>query len=40
LSKPAWESEVSKMIKAYRAPVDESDVPAIVDYLVTTRGKD
>src|ERR1700754_803030 len=39
LSKPAWESEVGKMIKAYRAPIDESDVPAIVDYLVKMKGK-
>lgn len=40
LSKSAWESEVGKMIKAYRAPIDESDVPAIVDYLVKTKGQD
>ncbi|WP_029078344.1 sulfite:cytochrome C oxidoreductase subunit b precursor [Bradyrhizobium sp. th.b2] len=39
LPKAAWESEVGKMIKAYKAPVDESDVPAIVDYLVKTKGK-
>ena len=38
LSKSAWESEVLKMIKVYRAPIDESDVPAIVDYLVSTKG--
>lgn len=40
LAKSAWESEVGKMIKVYRAPIDESDVPAIVDYLVKTKGKD
>lgn len=40
LSKSAWESEVHKMIKVYRAPIDETDVPAIVDYLVKTKGKD
>ena len=40
LSKSTWESEVGKMIKVYRAPIDESDVPAIVDYLVKTKGKD
>jgi hypothetical protein len=39
LTKSAWESEVNKMIKAYRAPIDENDVPAIVDYLVKIRGK-
>jgi len=40
LSKSAWESEVRKMINAYKAPIDESDVPAIVDYLVKMKGKD
>jgi hypothetical protein len=38
LSKSAWEAEVHKMISAYRAPIDENDVPAIVDYLVSTKG--
>ncbi|WP_456733645.1 hypothetical protein [Bradyrhizobium sp. USDA 3364] len=38
LSRPVWDSEVRKMIKVYRAPIDESDVPAIVDYLVSTKG--
>jgi len=38
LSKSAWESEVRKMINAYKAPIGESDVPAIVDYLVKTKG--
>jgi hypothetical protein len=44
LSQPAlpratWEAEVRKMINVYRAPVDEADVPAIVDYLARTKGK-
>ena len=38
LSRSVWDSEVRKMIKVYRAPIDESDVPAIVDYLVSTKG--
>jgi hypothetical protein len=38
LSRSAWDSEVQKMINIYRAPVDESDVPAIVDYLASTKG--
>ncbi len=38
LSKSAWESEVRKMINAYKAPIDESDVPAIVDYLASMKG--
>jgi hypothetical protein len=38
LSRSVWDSEVRKMIKVYRAPIDESDVSAIVDYLVSTKG--
>jgi cytochrome c553 len=33
-----WEAEVYKMIRVYRAPVDEADVPAIVAYLVKLKG--
>jgi hypothetical protein len=39
LPRSTWESEVSKMIKVYKAPVDETDVPAIVDYVVRTMDK-
>ena len=38
LPKATWEAEVHKMINAYKAPVDEKDVGAIVDYLVRTKG--
>ena len=31
-----WQAEVSKMIKAYRAPIQEEDAPKIVDYLAAT----
>ena len=31
-----WRSEVSKMIKAYHAPIPEEDVGKIVDYLAAT----
>ncbi|MBV9557453.1 MAG: cytochrome c [Pseudolabrys sp.] len=32
--KPAgWDAEVTKMIKAFGAPIDEADAKAIVDYL-------
>ena len=31
-----WETEVSKMIKAYHAPISETDVKAIVEYLSRT----
>ena len=33
--KDFWQAEVTKMIKVYGAPIDEKDVPAIVDYLST-----
>lgn len=38
LPKAAWEAEVHKMIKVYKAPIDEGDVPAIVNYLASTKG--
>jgi mono/diheme cytochrome c family protein len=38
MAKPAWEAEVAKMRNVYKAPVAEADVPAIVDYLVRTKG--
>lgn len=31
--KAFWESEVTKMIKVYHAPIDEADGKAIADYL-------
>jgi len=34
--KDFWQAEVTKMIKVYGAPVDEADVPKIVDYLAAT----
>jgi hypothetical protein len=38
LSKATWAGVVDKMIHAYKAPVAETDVPAIVDYLTETKG--
>ena len=38
LPKATWEVEVRKMITVYRAPIEEADVPAIVDYLASTKG--
>jgi hypothetical protein len=38
LPKAAWEAEVAKMRNVYKAPVSESDVPAILDYLVRIKG--
>ncbi len=34
-----WTAEVTKMQRAYGAPVDDADVPKIVDYLVQAYGK-
>jgi sulfite dehydrogenase (cytochrome) subunit B len=34
--KDFWQAEVTKMIKVYGAPIDDADVPKIVDYLTTT----
>jgi mono/diheme cytochrome c family protein len=34
--KDFWQAEVTKMIKVYGAPIDEADVPKIVDYLSST----
>jgi len=34
--KDFWQAEVTKMIKVYGAPIDEADVPKIVDYLTQT----
>ncbi len=33
MPKAAWEAEINKMRNVYKAPVPESDVAAIVDYL-------
>jgi hypothetical protein len=38
LPKATWAAVVDKMIHAYKAPVAEKDVPAIVDYLTETKG--
>ncbi|MGC1464607.1 MAG: cytochrome c [Pseudolabrys sp.] len=33
-----WDAEVTKMIKAYGAPIDEADAKAIKDYLTRNYG--
>jgi cytochrome c5 len=38
MAKAAWEAEIAKMRNVYKAPVAESDVPAILDYLVRIKG--
>ena len=37
LPKEEWAKEVAKMRKAYGAPVQDKDVPAIVDYLAALK---
>jgi mono/diheme cytochrome c family protein len=38
LDRKGWESEVNKMIKAYGAPIGESDAKTIIDYLTANYG--
>ncbi|WP_425066789.1 c-type cytochrome [Reyranella sp.] len=38
LSRATWHGIVEKMIHAYKAPVDDGEMAAIVDYLATTKG--
>lgn len=38
LTKAAWAAEVDKMIHAFKAPIDQAAVAAIVDYLSQTKG--
>ncbi len=33
-----WEAEVTKMIKAFGAPIDDADAKAITDYLIKNYG--
>ena len=40
LSRAAWEGEVAKMVKVYKAPVDAAAVAGIVDYLVATNARE
>jgi len=39
LSATQWKAEVEKMRNAYKAPVQEKDVPAIVAYLTALSDK-
>lgn len=39
MTQAGWQAEVDKMRNVYKAPVAESDVPAIVAYLVSIKGK-
>jgi hypothetical protein len=39
MSRTAWQAIVQKMVRTYKAPVDENDVVAILDYLTSIKGK-
>ncbi len=39
LTKAQWHGEVVKMQKVYGAPIAESDIDTIVDYLMSQNGK-
>ena len=38
LDAKGWDAEVTKMIKAYGAPIDEADAKAIAEYLAKNYG--
>jgi hypothetical protein len=40
LDRKTWDAEVTKMIKAFGAPVKSEDVKEIVDYLVKNYGRE
>lgn len=39
LDRKGWEGSVNKMVKVMGAPVQEQDIPVILDYLVRNYGK-
>jgi mono/diheme cytochrome c family protein len=38
LDRKGWEGEVNKMVNAMHAPIDQKNIPAIVDYLEKNYG--
>jgi mono/diheme cytochrome c family protein len=38
LDRKQWQATVAKMIDRFGAPIEDADVPAIVDYLVANYG--
>ena len=38
--RPYWEAMVTRMKVVFKAPIDDADMPAIVDYLVKTYGNE
>ena len=39
-ARPYWEAMVKRMKAIFKAPIDDADMPAIVDYLVKTYGNE
>jgi hypothetical protein len=39
LTRAQWTAEVTKMQKAYGAPIADTDIPPLVDYLMSQDGK-
>ena len=39
-ARPYWDAMVKRMKNVFNAPVDEADIPEIVDYLVKTYGNE
>ena len=38
--RPYWEAMVKRMKGVFRAPIDDADMPAIIDYLAKTYGNE
>lgn len=39
-ARPYWTAMVQRMKNVFKAPIDDADMPAIVDYLVKTYGNE
>jgi sulfite dehydrogenase (cytochrome) subunit B len=39
-ARPYWDAMVKRMKVVFKAPIDDADVPAIVEYLVKTYGNE
>jgi mono/diheme cytochrome c family protein len=39
-ARPYWDAMVKRMKQVFKAPIDDADMPAIVDYLVKTYGNE
>lgn len=39
-ARPYWDTMVKRMKTVFNAPIDEADIPVLVDYLVKTYGNE